>query len=90
MIFFAPATALAEESEKGKEPGFKPIFDGKSLDGWEEMPNAKKKAWSVQDGIIVGEGDKGRGYLAYSKNKELADFELKFLCLLYTSPSPRD
>ena len=36
-------------------------------------------AWSVQDGIIVGEGDKGRGYLAYSKNKELADFELKFL-----------
>ena len=79
MIFFAAAIALAEESEKGKEPGFKPIFDGKSLDGWEEMPNAKKKAWSVQDGIIVGEGDKGRGYLAYSKNKELADFELKFL-----------
>ena len=79
MLCFGPGFALADERTKGEEPGFEHIFDGKSLEGWEEMPSVKQKAWSVQDGIIVGEGDKGRGYLVYSKDKDLADFELKFL-----------
>jgi hypothetical protein len=79
MLYFGPGFTLAEERPKAEEPGFQHIFDGKSLDGWEEMPSAKQKAWSVQDGIIVGEGDKGRGYLVYSRDKNLADFELKFL-----------
>lgn len=61
-----------------KDEGFVSIFDGKTLKGWEEMPAVEKKAWSVVDGIIVGEGDKGRGYLVF-ENKELANFELK-LC----------
>ncbi|NCF86838.1 MAG: DUF1080 domain-containing protein [Verrucomicrobiaceae bacterium] len=53
------------------------IFDGKTLQGWEEMPAGKEKAWTVVDGVIHGDGDKGRGYLVYEK-KQLADFELKF------------
>ncbi len=59
------------------DKGFVSIFDGKTLKGWEEMPAAKQKAWSVKDGVIHGEGDKGRGYLVY-EDKEIADFELKF------------
>jgi hypothetical protein len=35
----------------GDEPGFQPIFDGKSLDGWEGDP----KYWRVEDGALVGE-----------------------------------
>ena len=57
--------------------GFITIFDGKTLQGWEEMPAGKEKAWTVVDGVIHGDGDKGRGYLVYEK-KQLADFELKF------------
>jgi hypothetical protein len=67
---------VAADADADKE-GFVSIFDGKTLKGWEEMPAAATKAWSVVDGAIVGEGDKGRGYLVY-ENKELADFELTF------------
>jgi Domain of Unknown Function (DUF1080) len=34
-----------------KETGFKQIFDGKTLDGWDCDPDF----WRVQDGAIVGE-----------------------------------
>lgn len=39
----APETPIPE--------GFTPLFDGKTLDGWDADP----KFWSVQDGEIVGE-----------------------------------
>ena len=32
------------------EKGFKPLFNGKNLDGWDGDP----KLWSVRDGMIVG------------------------------------
>lgn len=57
-------------------PGFVSIFDGRTLKGWDEVPAHPDRAWGVVDGMIVGEGDKGRGYLVYEK-KDLADFELK-------------
>mgnify|MGYP002700897146 FL=1 len=60
----------------GKD-GFVSIFDGKTLKGWEAMPTRTAPAWTVQDGIIVGNGDKGRGYLTYAPNKNVADLELK-------------
>jgi hypothetical protein len=78
-VLLLPATLHGEEDAGKADHGFVSIFDGKTLDGWEEMPSVEKKAWSVVDGMIVGEGDKGRGYLVYSKDKNLADFELKFL-----------
>ncbi len=61
----------------GKD-GFISIFDGKTLKGWEAMPAKTASAWTVQDGMIVGNGDKGRGYLTYSPNKNVANLELKF------------
>ena len=79
VVLGAPGTLFGDQASGKNDDGFKAIFDGKTLDGWEEMPRVKKKAWSVADGIIVGEGDKGRGYLVYSRNRNLADFELKFL-----------
>ena len=78
-VLLLPATLHGEEDAVKADHGFVSIFDGKTLDGWEEMPSVEKKAWSVVDGMIVGEGDKGRGYLVYSKDKNLSDFELKFL-----------
>ena len=37
-----------------EEAGFRPIFDGKSLDGWDGDPGF----WRVEDGAIVGETTK--------------------------------
>jgi len=61
----------------GKD-GFVSIFDGKTLDGWEATPSNSAPAWTVKNGAIVGTGDKGRGYLTYSKSKNVADLEMKF------------
>jgi len=71
---FLISCTSAEEQEP--EQGFVSIFDGKSLNGWSAMPAKTAKAWTVKDGMIVGDGDMGRGYLVF-ENKELADFELK-------------
>ena len=57
---------------------FVPMFDGETLKGWEATPAKIAPAWTVQDGMIVGNGDKGRGYLTYTANKNVADLEMKF------------
>ena len=64
-----------EPAEAG-EDGFVSIFDGKTLSGWEAMPAMTAPAWTVKDGMIVGNGDKGRGYITYEK-RDIADLELK-------------
>lgn len=69
-------SASTLSAELFAEPGFVSMFDGQSLSGWTVMPAKAVNAWSVKDGMIVGEGDKGRSYLVYDK-REIADFELK-------------
>jgi arylsulfatase A-like enzyme len=69
--------ARIERKAAGKEEhGFVPVFDGKTLKGWSAFPPNSLKAWDVKDGMLIGDGDKGQGYLAY-KNKELANLEIK-------------
>ena len=65
-------------SEGADKDGFISIFDGKTLKGWEATPAKTAPAWTVKGGIIVGNGDHGRGYLTYSPNKNVADLEMKF------------
>ena len=82
VIVSCPLSKLVSADEKETKPGkdengFVSMFDGKTLKGWEEMPATDQKAWSVKDGVIHGEGDKGRGYLVYEK-RDIADFEMKF------------
>ena len=72
MMLFLMAQVAAAKPE-----GFIKIFDGKTLDGWEAMPAKTAPAWTVEDGMIVGNGAKARSYIVY-QNKEVADLELKF------------
>jgi len=57
------------------EPAAKPLFDGKSLDGWE----GNLKSWRVQNGAITGEIPEGqslsRNEFIYWKG-EVHDFDL--------------
>ena len=75
---FAVLSVSAEVSATNPktEADFTRMFDGKSLNGWTGTPAKATKAWTVEDGMIVGDGDKGIGYLVYEK-RQIADFELK-------------
>jgi len=63
------------------EAGFKPLFNGKDLTGWE----GRKEHWSVQDGAITGATTtehpaKGNNFLIWrpnGKNGTVSDFELR-------------
>lgn len=49
MILFLSSPANAEDQK------WVPLFDGRSLDGWEKAGNAKS-VWEVKDGAICGSG----------------------------------
>jgi hypothetical protein len=48
---YVPKQSDRPEPATGDEPGFQPIFDGKSLNGWEGNP----KYWRVENGCLTGE-----------------------------------
>ena len=74
-LLFVVILTTAQAAEKDE---FVSMFDGKTLKGWEATPSKTAAAWTVKDGMIVGNGDKGRGYLTYTPNKNVADLEMKF------------
>src|SRR5215475_5288140 len=55
--------------------GFKPLFNGKNLDGWDGDP----RLWKVQDGMIVGstEGNPRKYNNFLATKKSYADFILR-------------
>ena len=72
------AGLLAAVSAVAADAGFKQLFNGKDLAGW----NGNPKLWSVKDGVIQGQTTaenptKGNTFLIYT-NGEVADFELRF------------
>jgi len=67
----AQETALNQLSDVDKKEGFKLLFNGKNLDGWEHAGN-----WKVVDGT-VHRADKG-GNLTYKVSKVPDNFVLKF------------
>jgi len=48
---YVPKQSDRPEPATGDEPGFDPIFDGKTLSGWEGDP----KYWRVEEGAMVGQ-----------------------------------
>ena len=51
-------------------PGWKPLFDGKSVDNWNKLGDAN---WKVEDGVLVA--TQGNGYLVTKDG--YGDFELR-------------
>ena len=70
-LLLLPISILARAAEPTAEPGFTPLFDGKTLDGWQ----GGKDGYLVKDESIVSQ-PKGSGNLATIK--EYGDFDLKF------------
>lgn len=79
LTLAAPAVAQQDASAPDAEAdaGFEPIFDGKTLDGWE----GDDTYWRVEDGVLVGEITpetilKQNSFLIW-RGGEPGDFELK-------------
>jgi len=70
-IVVVSAPVLARGQQPTAEPGFTPLFDGKTLDGWQ----GGKDGYIVEEAAIVSQ-PKGSGNLATVK--EYGDFHLKF------------
>jgi hypothetical protein len=71
-LLFSLVPAQAADND-----GFRPLFDGKSLAGWQ----GNDKFWSVKDGAITGQTTadnptSGNTFLIY-KNGDVKDFELR-------------
>ncbi|MDA4120349.1 MAG: DUF1080 domain-containing protein [Thaumarchaeota archaeon] len=64
-------SSLASSSSTTAEPVFTPLFDGATLDGWQQ---AGPSGFSVVDGMMQSSG--GMGLLWYTK-KQFGDFVLK-------------
>lgn len=83
LLSLSLGALLASSAFAADEAGFKSIFNGKDLTGWEGNP----KLWSVKDGAITGitppsEKDPKKGAITHNTflvNKELTtkDFELR-------------
>ncbi|MGD9617413.1 MAG: DUF1080 domain-containing protein [Alphaproteobacteria bacterium] len=59
LLLAAAATLLPAPDALGQtEPGWKPLFDGKSLQNWKPLGDAN---WKIEDGAIVA--DRGNGYI---------------------------
>lgn len=74
---YTPRQSDRPEPVEGDEPGFVPIFDGKSLDGWVGDP----VYWRVENGMLVGEITpetivKRNTFIVWQGGKP-RDFELK-------------
>ena len=72
LAAMAVCIAVADGLRAEDSQDWKPIFNGKSLDGW--RANEHPESWTIQDGVLVGHGP--TSHLFYTA-EELKDFELK-------------
>ncbi|MDB5348607.1 MAG: hypothetical protein JWP89_6984 [Schlesneria sp.] len=59
---------------KVTELGYRPLFNGRNLDGWEAEGGSAESCWSVQDGLLVCSGQKGPWLRS---TEEFGDFDLR-------------
>jgi hypothetical protein len=64
ILGMVAASALADEPRPRPAESWRPLFDGKTLDGWEQVGPGK---FVLQDGLLRSEG--GMGLLWYTKEK---------------------
>jgi hypothetical protein len=71
-VLAAPEKAAAKKSEEG----WKPLFNGKTLDGWEK--HGGKAEYAVEDGMVVGHSTPNTQNTFLCTKERFGDFELVF------------
>ena len=70
-VTFVPFIAHAADTE----PGFTPLFDGKTFTGWKPSVE-NSNTWKLEDGAIVARGERSHLYYV-GDSKPFKNFELK-------------
>jgi len=71
LLTFITTTHAADKTDDG----FKPLFDGKTLNGWTPLPGGK---WEVKDGVILGTAPKSeRRHGMLLSKKQYKDFTIR-------------
>ncbi len=70
------AAFLAALAAQSAGDGWTPLFDGRTLNGWEQKNGTA--TYRVEDGCIVGKTSEGSPNSFLCTKKDYADFELKF------------
>lgn len=72
-------TPVVQLTEAQKAEGWKPLFDGKTMNGWRFFKNKENNSWEVKDGTLhckpFEEADKRADIMTVDQYK---DFELAF------------
>jgi hypothetical protein len=76
LILLAGAAAGAGEAEAGKDEGWVSLFDGKTLEGWEQINGTA--TYEVDEGTILGKTKEGSPNSFLCTKKPYSDFELEF------------
>ncbi|MBL7221065.1 MAG: DUF1080 domain-containing protein [Phycisphaerae bacterium] len=80
IVMLVAATDMTLAAEE-----FKPLFDGKTLKGWNALPGGK---WEVKDGVILGTSAKSeRRHGLLASDKEYTDFVVQFKFLVVKGDS---
>ncbi|MEK7707350.1 MAG: DUF1080 domain-containing protein [Verrucomicrobiota bacterium] len=75
LVLAATFTAVGQAFAADAEPGFTPLMDGKTFDGW-KMAEENKSTWKIEDGAFVAHGN--RCHLFYVGDpKPFKNFHLK-------------
>ncbi len=78
--FQTPVVAQTTDDDKASAAGWRPLFDGRSLDGWQHVGPGR---FVIEDGILRTEG--GMGLLWYEREK-LGDCVLR---VIFKTATPR-
>lgn len=69
-------TAFSANASFANEEGFKPLFDGKTLDSWKVSEN--KDSFKIEDGAIVADGPRAHAfYVGEVNGAKFKNFELR-------------
>ena len=68
--------SLLAQAAVAEEKGWCPLFDGKTLDGWQQQNGTA--TYRVEDGAVVGKTSEGSPNSFLCPKKDYGDFELKF------------
>lgn len=75
-IACALSLAMAATAQADDKDGFRPLFDGKTLNGWTQKNGTA--TYRVEDGTIVGKTSEGSPNSFLCTDREYSDFELRF------------
>lgn len=79
LSLLVPPAPAAEPETDSPAPGFRDLFNGRNLDGWEGLPGW----WEVRDGVLTAESTAERpctrSHYLYWTGGEPADFELRMV-----------